>query len=395
MSEILDRLENAVREVEEQLLAEFDRIRKTLSGEAYSTIDPGVKTALDSIVMGLWHDLEHSGDRNNLTLRTERHENLSTRMIVLKKLLDARIPTAFLAEAEEQFARTRRSVAVESTPKSDVPKSRVTAEEKKGLFDSFRGMFGNKSESGTANRIKVTERAPTKTERVGVYAEGGIYATAQQLASIAERFQTKGDEKDMMNAAVSGKAIFDSRELSSTGIPVVTSTKKATSPDEIRRKLEQSGASGSRGASSFESRELSTAKAEARDLAQTPEAIRKKLENAARTSGASRFESRELSNPGAPPSPPPARRAPVEKSTQATDKQEVAQTPQEIRRKLEAREKAANPTGRASFGSKDIEPIVPQDIPRRKEKPQEEKVAERPSGKAIFESKDLSPSDKK
>ena len=69
MSELLSKLENALDEVEAQLLSEFERIRTTLSAEAYSPIDPGVKTALDEVVVHLWNQLENSGDEQNLSFQ--------------------------------------------------------------------------------------------------------------------------------------------------------------------------------------------------------------------------------------------------------------------------------------------------------------------------------------
>ncbi len=407
MSEILQKIENALQEVEDQLLAEFQRIRKTLTGEAYSTIDTGVKTALDEIVMSLWHDLEHSGDTVNLSLRTERHEDLAVRMIVLKKLLDAKIPTAFLEEVEEELSRTRRSVA--TTARKTPIKSNTTtieeetSEESKGFLGSIKGMFAGKQD----NKDRLS-RSPTEqdkpTKKVGVYLDS-VYSASNHLAALASRFQSEGDEKEMMNAAATGKAVFLSKELSAGAVTakvVNPEDKKAQSPDEIRKKL--AGASRASGTSRFESRDLSATSTQAmpvkEELAQSPEAIRKKLERkGSRTSGVSSFQAKELSQTIPPMAEPPVK--PVIKKRTPTDRKDVAQTPEEIRKKLQNRHAEPSSTGKASFGAKDIEPLGPQDVapPRHPKKSESASPApeEIPKGKAVFESKDLSsnPQDKK
>ena len=388
MPDILDKLEGALSEVEDQLLAEFERIRKTLSGEAYSPIDAGVKNALNDVVMDLWHQLEHSGDRKNLTLRTERHETLSVRMIVLKKLLDAKIPTAFLAEAQEEIESARHSVEKKSIPASrNAEPIAETIEDEIGLLEKIMQFFRGKPtpESDTPDSFDPDQ------EKVEVYLDS-VYTTAQHLATLADRFQTIGDDKDMMDAALSDKAVFESRELSSGGQEPEEqgSDEKAQSPEEIRRKLEKSNRQSS-GASSFESRELTSAAPapaqakQKREVAQTPEAIRKKLSGAGPSAGgASTFESKELSA-----TMPPAAVKPVAEKKSAARKRDVAQTPDEIRRKLEARQGDSGSSGKASFGAKDIEPVAPQ-VPEKPDRPVKEETEKRPAGKAVFESKDLS-----
>jgi hypothetical protein len=392
MSNVLEQLESSLQQVEDQLLAEFERIRKTLSAEPYSSIDAGIKDTLNQTVMSLWHDLEHSGDRNNLTLRTERHETMSIRMIVLKKLLDARIPTAFLAEAQEEIEKSRRAVRTTSKSARKTSGVQETIDEPAGFFESIMQFFRGKPVPDS--RVPV-EDEESEQESIGVYLDS-VYAASRHLAALAGRFQTVGDDKDMMNAAASGRAVFESRELSAGALEALeggAAEAKAQSPEEIRRKLEQSERQ-SGGTSTFESRELSSTTpgpVSRENVAKTPDAIRKKLEDAGpRTGGTSTFESRELSAT-LPPMASNSVRPVAEKKPPR--KQDVAQTPEEIRRKLEARQGDSGATGRASFGSKDIKPAGPQDVPKPR-KPKEEPV-KRPSGKAVFESKDLSSPDKK
>ena len=364
MSDLLDKLESALQEVEEQLLAEFERIRKSLSGEPYSSLDSDVQNALNEIVTGLWQELENIGDRNHLTLRTERQEKISFRMIVVKKLLDAKIPTAYLADAQEEIEESLREAETRSS--EDVAQTEVTIEEPIGFLETIMQFFRGKpaADGATRSGINITEVEESGEEKVEIYLDS-VYA-AQHLAVIALRFRTRGDDKDMMNAAVSGKAVFESRDLSDS-MPKV-SKRNSSDPEEVNQK---------------------------KDLAQTPDAIRKKLESTVRrTGGASTFESRELSAT-IPPMPSVAAR-PVAEKKPPTEKRDFAQTPDEIRKKLEARQGDSSSSGKASFSAKDIEHATPRVVPRKVEKePVKEEPPERPTGKAVFESKDLSSTDEK
>ena len=78
------------------------------------------------------------------------------------------------------------------------------------------------------------------------------------------------------------------------------------------------------------------------------------------------FDAKDLTRTAAPP----------------ISKRKVAQSPEEIRRKLAA--KGASAQGKASFGSKDIEPLQPTPKPEKKSEPALK-------GPAIFDSKDIEP----
>jgi len=323
-------------------------------------------------------------------------------MIVLKKLLDAKIPTAFLEEVEEEFRRSKQSVATAGRKLPAQSKASIeadeSAEESKGILGSIKGMFGGKQDSkSAAAKLRDEEEQNKPAKKVGVYLDN-VYGAAHHLAALASRFQAEGDEKEMMNAAATGKAVFLSKELSAGAVKANEGTpedKKAQSPDEIRKKL--AGASRASGASRFESRDLSATSTQAlaikEGLAQSPEAIRKKLERAgARTSGVSSFQAKELSQTMPPMAEPTVK--PAVKKKIATESKNVAQTPAEIRKKLKSRNAEPAPAGKASFGAKDIEPLGPQEVspPRypRKNEPAPTAPTETPKGKAVFESKDLS-----
>lgn len=386
MSELLTKLENALEEVESQLLAEFERIRKTLSAEAYSPIDPGVKTALNEVVIHLWQELEHSGDESNLTLRTEHHEAVADRIIVIKKLLDARIPTAYLQEAEDQLGSAQRThdPATKTPTEKQTQKPKIIIDEKKGLLESIRDFLGKKT-SEPQDGIRVNDQGSNEQDAVSVYNDDGVYAPGKKLAEIAGRFKTSGDDREMMNAVIRGKAVFESRDVSE----VLT-----------EKEVEENSADPQiTGASVFDSREISNRKHEPAtndsEIAKTPDAIRRKLEKATRRSnGASTFGARDLSNT---PAPVAVKAEP--KIEKPKKKKSVAQTPEEIRKKLEARQSDSTFDGKASFNSKEIKHAAPQEFrarPEKKKTPEPETPVERPTGKAVFEVKDLtkSPTDK-
>lgn len=111
---LLDTIDTACEEAEEQLLEELKRIRKSdndaIEGSSTSTaiIDQGVSNALNEVVDHLWNELEHSGDESNLSLRTDRHESITVRLIVLKKLLGAKIPVEFIDAVHQQVIWKRK-----------------------------------------------------------------------------------------------------------------------------------------------------------------------------------------------------------------------------------------------------------------------------------------------
>lgn len=359
MADILDTINDSLQEVEEQLLQEFDRIRNTLSDARYLAIDPGIKNALGSVVAELRDRLEQTGDRQNLQLMTEQHEILFARMTVLRQLLNAKVPTAFLHEAHQEVVSNRRKLEAEVTSqrKARANVDNEATEEKSGGFvNRLKGMFSGSNETANAvsrNRIQVTEAEQKAHEPVSIYLDNGIYSASRELAALANVFSRPRHEQEAMQdahekkmrAVITGKAQFESRDLSSQAAPDASSKKTG--------------------------------------IAQTPEEIRRKLaERAGNDAGKASFVSKDLANATSNDQLNPVKQ---KEKTQA----EIAA---ERRREWEA-EKARQPTtGKASFISKDIEPVYSQEVPQKKPKPSEtEKKPEPPkTGKAIFESRDLS-----
>lgn len=432
MTQLLDTINLALEEIEEQLLAEFTRVRNTISEHRFEKIDTGIKVALESVVDELKVDLEGTGDRVDLQLQTEHHENLFVRMIVLKHLLQTNVPTAYLQEAHDDIADSRRKLEgrVLANRTTDTDQTEEESENT-GFFGSIRGLFNREpnQQAEHRNRISITAREADEaqetkeTEDIEVYQDNGIYSASRELAMLANLINTGSTRP---SASLSGKANFDSRELSDTNTK--SGQKLAQTPEEIRQKL--AGSSPQEGmASNFgaqvKSRNVSASRRytesepehdqEPNQAQRTTEAkassadeIRQKLANRGADTntenrGASVFQSRELSNPapkvrqklGAPsiPIPKPQPKQKPKKLTEKVDKSNLAQSPEAIRAKLEARTPDPTASGKASFQSKDVDHLQPQEyISRKVEKPDPAalKETEKPSGKAIFEVKELS-----
>jgi uncharacterized protein YicC (UPF0701 family) len=358
MTDILDTIDESLQEVEEQLLQEFDRIRNKLSDARFEAIDHGIKNALDSVVTDLKARLEQTGDRQNLQLMTERHEVLFARLSVLKQLLNAKVPTAFLHEAHQEVKTNRRKLEAKVTAKRQQSEStQETTKPTSGFVSRLKGIFSSNQTEKELNRnhIKVTAAEQKALEPVSVYLDNGIYSASRELAALANVFNLPEQQKEAlqeahekkMKAVISGKAQFVSKDLSA---------KPASDSPTPGKK----------------------------SIAQTPEEIRRKLsERAGNSTGKASFSSKDINHA-----------APVDRPDQAQPRpKSAAEIAAERRAELEA-EKARQPTtGKASFISKDIEPIVPQEAPqRRSDNTEKKQQPESPrSGKAVFESRDLSP----
>ena len=385
MTKLLDTVDASLQEVEEQLLAEFSRIRNTISEARFEPIDVGIQTSLSSVVQELWHMLEHSGDKNDLQLQSEQQEALFARASVIKQLLKTKIPTAYLHEVHKDVKSSRkileskvvekRQIQKEQTPKED-PKD--SPAKKSGFFGSIKGMFSrNQSEQESLrNRIKVTDQEAKEFEPVEMYLDSGIYSASRELAMLSSRIfdrshaEKQAEPAKKKVALPSGKASFESRDLSQRAPPPVQEDNKiAQTPEEIRRKLENKQ-SKPNSASTFESRELTqtispTDGVDAvKDNAGFKNRVKEKLaENATPSEGKAIFGE--------------------------VGKSEIAQSPEAIRKKLAARQQPTV-TGKATFGSKDIDHAMPAVDKTRPPVEASPEPAPPSKGKAIFESKDLS-----
>ncbi|MEX0942052.1 MAG: hypothetical protein WD002_05845 [Pseudomonadales bacterium] len=322
MTDLLDKIDAGLEEVEEQLLSEFKRLRDTLDPRGVGELDAGIRNALQEVTDLLYTELASSGDRSNLQLLTDRHEVLLARISVLRQLFSARVPLVLLEKAHEGVKDRRRRL-----------EARVMLQRKKDgqAGSSGRSLFDHRpSQQRIArNKIEVTQLEEKSLDSSQVFLDSGIYSASRELSMLASLLRggtlDRPPEEDMDTSR--GRAIFESRELSYRPPPPVDKPRPKQQP------------------------------------------------------------------------------APETDTDTDTDKQEIAQTPEEIRRKLEARRVQVN-AGRATFAAKDIEPAFPQEPPRKREKPlepaleddqQNEKDKDKETGNkeerkgpAIFEARDLS-----
>lgn len=369
MTELLDTIDEGLQEVEEQLLQEFDRIRNTLSDSQLESIDPGVKNALGGVVDEMRQRLDQSGDRQNLQLMTEQHEILHSRIVVLRQLLNAKVPTAFLHEAHSEVKSSRKELESRVIQRRHETEEDDGPVEKGGLFGKIKGLFSGgapKTEKETArNRIDVTEEEAKRLEPVTIYLDNGIYSASRELSALANIFklpaQQQNQIKEEHTQRITGKAEFGSRDLSNQPAP---SKNIAQTPDAIRAKLADRQGGGSATKASFGSKDIEHVKAKERPQQEKP---KHQPPTPGPTTGKALFASRDIAHEQPHQvAPPPKKKEPAPEPTPTT--------------------------GKATFASKDIEPIAPQEFrgPRKKEpepQPEEEKPK---TGKAVFESRDLS-----
>jgi hypothetical protein len=360
MTKLLDTVDISLQEVEEQLLDEFNRIRNTISDARSEPIDKGTQEALSSVVEELWHMLEHSGDKKELQLQSEEQETLFARASVIKQLLKAKIPTAYLHEIHKDVNSSRRALESRVEEKRESKKEDESLSKKIGFFDSIKSIFSHKkSEQETLrNRITVTDQEAKEFEPVEIYLDNGIYSASRELAMLSNRMFVSHPTESQLEPAEKkvehpkGKASFESRDLSRSAPPPVQEKNKiAQTPDEIRTKLESKQAKPN-AVSTFESKEL-TQTISTNDPVHP---IKEKFTSAAITS------ERKETDSG----------------------QSIAQSPEAIRRKLAARQRPTV-TGRATFGSKDIDHAMPA----MEKTDSASGPAALPKGKAIFGSKDI------
>lgn len=305
MTDILDRIDVSLEEIEEQLLAELRRIRHRQSDQRFANVDPGIKNTLSEVVAGLLHELRHSGDRTNLQLLSERHEVLFARIGVLQQLFDSVIPMSLLIEAHDGIELRRRQL-----------EHRVAAHRKdKGTAASGERMaaFDRRPtpQQVDRNRMQVTLQEERQLQQSQAYLDNGIYSASRELAIIASLARGGTLDEPPEDEPRHGRAVFEARELSRRH-PTVNK----------RPKVQQE--------------------------------------------------------------PPPEEKP-------APPKRDIAQTPEEIRRKLEARREQVG-AGKATFAARDIEPAAPREFYGRKAAEEDDKKEDNKprTGRAVFKARDLS-----
>jgi len=378
MTKALDIVDTSLQEIEEQLLDEFKRIRNSLSDAPFETIDKGIQSSLSDVIQELLHMLENSGDKTNLQLQTERHETLFARASVIKQLLKAKIPTAYLHEIHKEVKTFRKKLEIKVVEKREQKTPAENTPKNTGLLGSIKNLFsGNKSKQETLrNRIKVTDQEAKEFDAVEIYQDSGVYSASRELAMLSTRLVEAGAFKN----------------------PTESKQEKVT-PD----KAQQSAPSGK---ASFESKDLSQQAPPLKkdSIAQTPEEIRRKLENnQPKPNTTSTFEAKEVTQTIAPFDSQIDSQFKRTQTTSKVESKKIAASPEAIREKLASRQQPSN-MGKATFGSKDVEHAMPntgalESRASKTEAPEKETSKSPqapetdpspPKGKAIFESKDLS-----
>ena len=353
MTDILDKIDAALEEVEEQLLQELNSLRETATQNHYHEIDRGIRQALSDVVEEIYHSLQHSGDKSNLQLLTERHEVLYARIGVLRQLLGTNIPAFLLSEAHEGLEARRRTLErrVIERRRNEFAAAQATSSPKSGKFlAGLKGLFNHKpsQQETERNRINVTPQEEVQLEPEQDYLDNGIYSASRELAILASLIRGGSLDRPPTEDPGKGRAVFTARDLS-TRLPPVTK-RVAISKEPIP--------------------EPRPAKKDKGDIAQTPEEIKRKLEARRHQAagGKATFASRDIAHAS-------PREAPVEKSASTRE-----ESPRD---------------GKAVFAARDIEPAVPREFYGRK-RPQEDEAEsaeeeDKPrTGRAVFEARDLS-----
>lgn len=330
MSELISKIDKDLLELEERLLAELRRIRKGDAQLVYAEFAASLRLEFELTLDALADSLEHSGDSRNLALRSDRHEQMISRLDVVRNLLTRKIPTAFI-EASHVEAKLERQ-QLES----------LVMEARRGPSESITSHKTPGEGARNPNQVSASElkQFSGKAE----FRDAGLYSASHELAILEKQVRQHHVDGRSIDQVLKDRASFRSRELSKGHV---------------------------------------SDRAGDRRIAQTPAEIRRKLADRREAGrGASRFSVRELSRPMPPEHSPRS----------VEEKPPIAQSPDEIRAKLAARQSSSG-TSKASFTAKDIEPAAPQEFRHRRPAKEEEKekpVPEKPRGKAVFEARDLS-----
>lgn len=384
MTDVLDKIDASLEEVEEQLLSEFHRTLDAGAADGFVRLDAGVKGALTEVTDILHKELETSGS-GGLSLVTDRHEVLYSRIAVLRHLFRTTLKMTQVVAAHDGIEQRRQAL------QRRVRHERSQQEPATPKSSGLRSLFSHRptEQQQGRNEINVTAQEEQRLGQAQLYLDNGIFTASRELAMLAslsrggtlDRPPEEAEGNDVPTPA--GKAVFESRDLryhappnervqrpnapqpKPQPEPEISKRDIAQTPEEIRRKLEARRDQTRAGPASFQSRELASS-----TYSEPPRPRRAEpaAEKPAVKSGPASFQSRELSSTSysEPPRPRPS--------------------------PFDRKEEPAKPSGKAVFGAKDIDPVAPSDPPRRREKKVDEDASEeeKRKGPATFEARDLS-----
>lgn len=361
MSDKLIELERSLIQLEELLGFELDKLRNQIKDQIYVSINEKRHIRLMKHYKKLQFQLDYSGNRSQLELMTDIHELLRTRLAIIKVLLGAsQIGSAYLEVSHQDIinSRNRLEKRVVARRKKLAIGSSTSQRPRKTDQISFRPVS---TKEKSLNRLNVTRAETAELEDVRSSSNTSIYSAARELKVLAAYIRI---HKDKAPPVPKGRAFYVSKELSHN---VHNDVKEHV--EELKKNKSKQKSDVKKIASLLKKNRK---KKLGKDIAQTPEDIRKKLEargTAGTTSGLSVFEARdvyseteELGGPRAveikPRKEKPKKKPPLPRRNPDDP---IAQTPEDIRRKLEERKKEAGqaadkPKEKAVFGSVDLTP---------------------------------------
>jgi hypothetical protein len=252
MSELIEKINQDLVTLEERFLNELRRLRKLEQDALYSNLDASLKQEFTFIRDSLAEVLEHSGDRQNLSLRSARHEQMLTRLDVLRNLLARKIPTAFIesSHAEVKLARQNLEFQVMNSRQEE------SGNTGGGRLNKVSGGKQTPEERArNPNQISKTEAAQFDT--TGEFMDGGIYSASRELAVLEKLVRLHHIDGQSIDQVLQARAQFRPRDLSRGHASDRTGGRGfAQSPEEIRAKLARQQTSPNTSKASFLAKEI-------------------------------------------------------------------------------------------------------------------------------------------
>jgi len=237
MSDLLDKIDQNLLKLEHRVIAEFVRLQESDDPTGFGQLGEKTKVQMREYLNKLSDTLEHSGDTQNLELTTDYHEMLRSRLFVANRLLDLKIPTKFLRYLTKPVlspAQISENLSEDANPVK-AKQSGFTSRESRhsGFLEFFRSRFS----SDKGDKSKITAKSASLDQQKEIYKDQGPYAAAQQMAMLAsvviERQVTQAQQvaaREKLGRASFGGVDLGHRQLKARDI--------ARSPEEIRKKLE-------------------------------------------------------------------------------------------------------------------------------------------------------------
>lgn len=225
------------------MIAEFIKIRQSDNPPEIALLGEKIKGQIVEFLATLDDRLEHSGNTQQLELKTDLHEMLQSRLFVAKRVLDLELPIKFLQHLTKPvFTPGEASQSsCQENPNATITRQTTFASKESSqsrFLEFFNSRFSSDKGSGDI-QAQFTNTAQQKQ----VYTDKGPYAAAYQLAMLTsvvmehhaaqERADFSSEEEQQKQF---GRASFDGRDLPDKPLPKVRDI--ARSPEAIREKLD-------------------------------------------------------------------------------------------------------------------------------------------------------------